>query len=179
MKRSCLAICISAALILISSYAYPTDMILNDTPVKVLFSPGGGCTKAIVEEINNAKTEILVQAYRFTSHPIAEALVEAHKRGVAVKVIIDEHNCTSQGAQATFLANQKILVYDDTGQPMAHNKVIIIDETTVITGSMNFTRQAEKNAENLLIIRSKELAKLYSDNWSWHGQDSEEFTPHQ
>ena len=54
-------------------------------PVEVYFSPQGGCTEAVVEEINAAQTSILVQAYSFTSAPIAKALVDAHKRGVDVQ----------------------------------------------------------------------------------------------
>jgi phosphatidylserine/phosphatidylglycerophosphate/cardiolipin synthase-like enzyme len=50
---------------------------------------------------------------------------------------------------------------------IAHNKVMVIDRETVITGSFNFTRAAEeKNAENLLIIKSNDLARAYIDNWS-------------
>lgn len=70
------------ALLIILQPAYPADLSLpKDTPVKVFFSPKGGCTEAIISEIDQANTEILVQAYSFTSAPIAKALVAAHKRG--------------------------------------------------------------------------------------------------
>jgi phosphatidylserine/phosphatidylglycerophosphate/cardiolipin synthase-like enzyme len=59
---------------------YSSDLTLNNTPFSVYFSPNGGCTDAIVKEIGNAKSEILVQAYSFTSTPIAKSLLEAHKR---------------------------------------------------------------------------------------------------
>jgi phosphatidylserine/phosphatidylglycerophosphate/cardiolipin synthase-like enzyme len=46
---------------------------------------------------------------------------------------------------------------------------MIVDRETVITGSFNFTKAAEeKNAENLLTIKSKELAAIYIDNWKKH-----------
>lgn len=55
-----------------------------------------------------------------------------------------------------------------------HNKIIIIDRETVITGSFNFTKAAEeKNAENVLIIRDKALAKVYIDTWDKHRGHSE------
>jgi phosphatidylserine/phosphatidylglycerophosphate/cardiolipin synthase-like enzyme len=58
-------------------------------------------------------------------------------------------------------------------QPTAHNKIIIIDRETVINGSFNFTKAAEKkNAENLLIIKSKELATTYIENWIKHREHS-------
>ena len=50
--------------------------------IEVFFSPKGGCTEAVVKELNAAKTSVLVQAYSFTSTPIAKALLEAHKRRV-------------------------------------------------------------------------------------------------
>ena len=63
---------------------YATDLTLNNTPTQVYFSPKGGCTEAIVKQIANAKSEILFQAYSFTSAPIAKALINAHKRGIKV-----------------------------------------------------------------------------------------------
>jgi len=62
----------------------------------------------------------------------------------------------------------------DAQHAIAHNKVIIIDGETVITGSFNFTKAAEeKNAENLLVIRDKKLAELYIKNWQEHEKHSE------
>ena len=59
---------------------------------------------------------------------------------------------------------------------MPLNKDIIIDGETVITGSFNFTKQAEeKNAENLLVIRDKALAEKYVENWKAHAEHSESY----
>jgi phosphatidylserine/phosphatidylglycerophosphate/cardiolipin synthase-like enzyme len=58
--------------------------------VTVCFTPGGNCTDAIVQALSEAKRTILVQAYSFTSAPIAKALLDAHKRGVHVQVILDK-----------------------------------------------------------------------------------------
>lgn len=154
------------------------DLTLNNTPVQLYFSPNGGCTDAIVKEINNSKTEILFQAYSFTSAPIAKALLEAHKRGVKVEAILDKSQRKQNYSSATFLANSRIPTFIDDVHAIAHNKIIIIDGTTVITGSFNFTKAAEeKNAENLLIIKSPELAKLYTENWKNHREHSEPYAP--
>lgn len=57
---------------------------------------------------------------------------------------------------------------------VAHNEVMVIDGETVITGSFNFTKAAEENdVENLLVIRDKKLASLYMKNWQEHAQHSE------
>lgn len=116
---------------------------------------------------------MLVMAYGFTHADIAKALVEAHKRGVQVAVILDRSNSTAKYSEATFLANNGIPVYIDSQHPIMHNKVMIIDGRTLITGSFNFTKAAEKNAENTLIIRSPELCREYIDNWQLHREHSE------
>jgi phosphatidylserine/phosphatidylglycerophosphate/cardiolipin synthase-like enzyme len=152
------------------------DLILNHTQTQVCFSPKGGCTEAIVHELDRAKSEILVQAYSFTSAPIAKALLNAHKRSVKVEVILDKSQRREKYTSATFLSNSGIPTYIDDKHAIAHNKVMIIDTETVITGSFNFTKAAEeKNAENLLIIRNRALAKIYTNNWYKHKEHSEKY----
>jgi phosphatidylserine/phosphatidylglycerophosphate/cardiolipin synthase-like enzyme len=68
--------------------------------IDVFFSPHGGATEAVVHELGNAKNEILVQAYSFTSAPIAKALVDAYKWGVKVTVALDRRS-TSSSRSAT------------------------------------------------------------------------------
>ena len=156
--------------------AAATDVPLSKTTAQVYFSPRGGCTEAIVREIGKAKTEILVQAYSFTSAPIAKALVDAHKRGVNVAVVLDKSQRTAKYSSADFTAHASIPTFIDAAHAIAHNKVMVIDKETVITGSFNFTKAAEeKNAENVLIIRAKDLAQEYSENWKKHKGHSEKY----
>jgi phosphatidylserine/phosphatidylglycerophosphate/cardiolipin synthase-like enzyme len=153
-----------------SAFAFQADI------KTVCFSPDGNCTDAIIKEIDSATAEILIQAYSFTSAPIAKALLNAHKRGVKVEAILDKSQRTANYSSATFLANSRIPTYIDAKHAIAHNKVMIIDKATVITGSFNFTKAAEeKNAENLLVIRSKELAGIYIENWYKHREHSERY----
>ena len=142
------------------------DLTLRNTPVQVYFSPHGGCTEAIVEALDMARQSILVQAYSFTSMPIAAALKAAHVRGVDVRIILDKSQRTERHSDLTYLRNAGILVAIDAAYSIAHSKTMVIDEETVITGSFNFTKAAEAhNAENLLIIRNADLARLYTKNW--------------
>jgi phosphatidylserine/phosphatidylglycerophosphate/cardiolipin synthase-like enzyme len=135
-------------------------------PIGVHFTPGDSPTQAIVDALAQAKAAIHVQAYSFTSAPIADALRQAHRRGVAVSVILDKSNQTDRYSVATFLGNAGIDVWIDSRHAIAHNKVMIVDRSVVITGSFNFTRSAEeRNAENLLVIRDTELARRYLANW--------------
>ena len=125
----------------------------------VYFSPDGGCTAAVVDALGKAKKTVLVQAYSFTSAPIAKALVDAHKRGVKVQVILDKSQRTEKYSSATFLLNEGVPPLIDAKHAIAHNKIMVIDGETILTGSFNFSKAAEeKNAENLLVIRDAELA---------------------
>ncbi len=144
--------------------------------VRVWFSPDGGCTEAIVEAINDAQRTIRVQAYSFTSAPIAAALVDAQKRGLDIAVILDRSQRTEKYSSADFVFRAGIPVWIDAKHAIAHNKVMVIDAKTVITGSFNFTASAEKrNAENLLIIQDAKMASLYLQNWDAHQAHSEVF----
>jgi phosphatidylserine/phosphatidylglycerophosphate/cardiolipin synthase-like enzyme len=102
-------------------------------------------------------------AYRSRSAPIAKALVEAHRRGVKVEVVLDKSQRTEKYSSATFVYNNGIPCFIDAQHAIAHNKVIVIDGLTVITGSFNFTKAAEDNtAENLLVIQDADMAAKYA-----------------
>lgn len=146
------------------------------TQIDVRFSPKGGCTERIIEALDRARESVLVQAYSFTSAPIAKALVDAHKRGVDVTVILDSSQRSEKYSSADFLVHMGIPTYIDDRHAIAHNKVMILDDTTVVTGSFNFTKSAEEhNAENLLVIRDPALAAQYTANWKKHLGHSEEY----
>jgi len=156
-----------------SGASHAFDLTLSG-PAKVYFSPNGGATQAIIKEINDAKSEILVQAYSFTSSPVAKALADANKRGVKVEVILDKNQRKDRHTEAVFLSEMKVPAYIDSHHAMANDKVLIIDKTTVITGSFNLTKASEQNnAENLLILKSKDLARIYGDNWNHHREHSD------
>jgi phosphatidylserine/phosphatidylglycerophosphate/cardiolipin synthase-like enzyme len=147
-----------------------TSSLAQAGSIRVYFSPNGGCTDAIIGEIDQAKTEILLQAYSFTSKPIAQALIRSHKRGVKISALLDKSNRGRKYTSATFLKNMGIPVYIDDMHAIAHNKIMIIDNRVVITGSFNFTAAAEKrNAENLVIMEDiPEITRAYQENFQCH-----------
>jgi phosphatidylserine/phosphatidylglycerophosphate/cardiolipin synthase-like enzyme len=152
----------------------PTTTASGTIPLpEAFFSPKGGCTQAVVKELKAARQSILVQAYSFTSAPIAAALVEAARRGVQIEVVLDKSNKTGKYSSADFVAHAGIPTWLDEKHAIAHNKVMIIDEATVVTGSFNFTKAAEEsNAENLLILRSPDLATRYTQQFIEHRRHS-------
>jgi phospholipase D len=147
---------------------YPRSHLVHQTTpqIEAYFSPGGHCTEKIIEAIDSTKSSIYVMAYSFTSLPIAHALVRAHERDVEVKILIDRSQLKAKCSQLHFLSQQGVAIYIDPAVGIAHNKVMILDEQYVLTGSFNFTHAAEtKNAENILLIHDPNLARVYRDNW--------------
>lgn len=132
----------------------------------VCFTPSKTCQDLIVDNIMSAEKNILIQAYSFTDIDIIQALSAAKHRGVDVQIILDKSNRSNRHSHLNTLRQEHIPVKIDAPSGIAHNKVIIIDEHKVITGSYNFSNAAYKrNAENVLILSDKKLAHEYTKNW--------------
>jgi phosphatidylserine/phosphatidylglycerophosphate/cardiolipin synthase-like enzyme len=146
----------------------------------VYFSPNGGATHAILEGIRGARHSILVQAYLLYSTRLAGALVRAHQRGVQVHILLDANSQTHYPPvpAVALLIGAGITVSLDDWHELAHDKVMVLDEAVVITGSYNWTLAAEnKNGENLLVIRDPRLAGVYTENWRHHAHHSIPYRP--
>jgi phosphatidylserine/phosphatidylglycerophosphate/cardiolipin synthase-like enzyme len=155
----------------------PPPAPFSSARASVYFSPKGGAQAAIVREVDSARLWIRVQAYGFTSAPILDALKRAHRRGVKVRLILDRSNRTGKYSGATFMANAGVPVLIDAKHSIAHNKIILIDGATLITGSFNFSKSAEeKNAENLLVLKDcPALMSAYNQNFNAHAAHAETF----
>lgn len=134
--------------------------------VELCFTPPSGCSAVIERAISKAVSSIYVQAYGMTSPTIADALIKAHERGVKVRVLLDKSNLKDKWSKRSVLVDAGVDVGIDKVPGIAHNKIIVIDQETVITGSYNFTRAADsRNAENVIIINDKLVANEYLQNW--------------
>jgi|GEM_PF-546962 len=146
--------------------AYPPSAHLKGGETSVCFTPNKQCQMQIISEINKAKDSIFVQAYSFTDRDIAQALVEAAKKGVKVQVLLDKSNRNDKRSAKNLIIQHNLPLRFDSPPGIAHNKIIIIDNQTVISGSYNFSAAAyTRNTENLLVLNSPELAKEYIYNW--------------
>lgn len=145
------------------------------------FTPNDNCTELITHQIQSATSSIYVQAYSFTSQPIAAALSQAHAKGINVAILVDKSQRESASySVAHQLARQGIPIWVDYRPAIAHNKVMVIDKRTVITGSFNFTASAQKrNAENVIIINDPWVAAQYVNNWQQRQRVSAPFKPAQ
>ena len=121
---------ILAILLLIPSFSWPLD-------AQVAFSPDRGATALVVKTIGDAKQSVRVAAYTFTSKPIAEALLDAHKRVIDVEVVVDKSQATARYTAATFLADQGVPVRVDSRYAIMHDKFLVVDGLIVEEGSFN------------------------------------------
>ena len=160
----------------------PTTNTKSDSDIadlNVCFTPNQSCLPQILKDIDNAQSSILLLGYSFTSQPLAAALIKAKRRGVIVRIVLDQgqkNQKSSQEAIKTLLTEQ-IKVHLDYSVKIAHNKVIIIDDSKIITGSYNWTGSAEfSNAENLIFIKSRTLAKKYNDYFEERWNISKPYT---
>ncbi|OGT64984.1 MAG: hypothetical protein A3J38_03120 [Gammaproteobacteria bacterium RIFCSPHIGHO2_12_FULL_45_9] len=136
--------------------------------IQVCFTPKSPCTEYIVRAILHARHSIEMQAYSFTSREIAEALVQVASRGVKVRIVLDKTQFAPDNMQSfvPLFLDSAIHVFCDSKPNIAHNKVLIIDQRLVETGSFNYTYAAERyNAENVLLIEDMALAEQYEANW--------------
>jgi len=139
------------------------------------FSPNQGALDAVLLAIKSARREILVAAYSFTSKPVAIALLEAHRRGVAVKVVADEGENTKAYSAAQFLAHAGVPVRLNGEFYLMHHKFAVVDGMHVQLGSFNYSAAAvDKNAENVLVLWNvAPVASAYTKAWQvlWdHGK---------
>jgi phosphatidylserine/phosphatidylglycerophosphate/cardiolipin synthase-like enzyme len=151
---------------------------VTEDNLSVYFSPNGGCTDAIVREIEKASDSVYVLAAQFTYSPIAKALVAAHARGVDVRVVIDQGKNDGEKSEADRLISGHVPTFTDGQHHTAHNKVILIDHRLIFTGSFNMTRESElENAENLLLIEGRpKLVAAYEANFREHLSHSTKYS---
>lgn len=144
---------------------------------QVFFSPKGGCTRAVIEQVSRSRETLDVAIYSLSSEAIAQAILRAQARGVRVRVLVDRTQNGQRSSQNPFLRAQGVAVrlYESGG--LMHNKFAVIDRKVLVTGSFNWTKNAEEdNAENLLVLSDKKLIARYEKNFEglWvQGRDLE------
>ncbi len=135
--------------------------------LQAAFSPNQGATELVMHTIGDARNTILVAAYGFTSFPIAQALIDAHQRGVDVRIVLDESNRHNTYSVLRLLQNAGVPARTNNHYGIMHDKFMIIDGTTLELGSFNYTKAAEtSNAENVLVIKeAPDIVGDYSRQW--------------
>ncbi len=138
---------------------------------RVYFCPEDGCSHVVIRWIERANESVDVAMYSFTLDSIGEALVRAAERGVRVRVIL-ERDQVNQYSEYSRLRDAGIDVVLDSNAHLMHDKFAVIDGKVVLTGSFNWSLSADRyNDENLLILRSGDLASEYESEFDemWAG----------
>ena len=135
---------------------------------QILFSPHGGIRDRIIKQTNLSKTSIDVAVFDFTSGDLAEALVKAKDRGVALRVIADPKRGADKHSETPFLLKKgvNLRLLSGKGRGIMHNKFAIFDGRILLTGSYNWTESAEKyNWENVIILEDTAVVRTYKDEF--------------
>jgi len=138
-------------------------MVLNGSQIAVVFtSEDPALEQAIIPIVNSAKKSIRFLAFSFTDYPLADAMSQRAKAGVDVAGVFEKVGSEADASELKTLMCRKVPVRQDGNPAFLHDKLIVVDERIVITGSLNFSTNAEKsNDENVIIIDNADIARLY------------------
>lgn len=147
---------------------YPTVEFADGTIIQTLFAPENDVASVLLEELDTAKKSIYFMAFSFTHDKMGMKMIDKHQNGVLVKGIFEsQQNKTSQYSEYKKMKKLGLDVILDNNKYNMHHKVIVIDEETTITGSFNFSKNAnKKNDENVLIIKNPVIAKAFIEEFN-------------
>ena len=145
---------------LINKYYKPKPVICE-----CYFFPNPSNEQRVVNMFRTCKKTLDIAIFTFTRDSIAQAILEAHQRGLKIRCIGDDGNSKVKGSDVRLLASVGIPCKTDNNFRFhMHNKMAIIDNSVVITGSFNWTNQAiNKNQDNILFIEDKNIANQYTE----------------
>jgi phosphatidylserine/phosphatidylglycerophosphate/cardiolipin synthase-like enzyme len=149
----------------------PASSITTGAPIATCFAPEENCNAFAVDAVNGAEREILT-----TGSGIPEALARAAQRGVDVRLIGDRTTPCGRNAGVDLIARAGASVWIDGGVRVAHAKTMVIDGKVTLVGSMNWSKGAALNSENLNLVVSPEVAETYAAHWRQRLSASAPFT---
>jgi phosphatidylserine/phosphatidylglycerophosphate/cardiolipin synthase-like enzyme len=136
--------------------------ILDGTPIQAIFSSEDNALSNLIALVNDAKTSIRFLAFSFTDYPLAQAMIDRSKAGVEVKGVFETLGSTGIYSELKTMWCAQLPVRQDGNPSFLHDKIIIIDNSIVATGSLNYSTNAdESNEENVVILDNAEIAALY------------------
>jgi phosphatidylserine/phosphatidylglycerophosphate/cardiolipin synthase-like enzyme len=135
---------------------------INGTPVQVLFAAEDGVLGHIIPVVEGAQSSVRFLAFSFTDYPLAKAMIDRAEAGVDVAGVFEKVGSETEFAELRTLHCAGVPVRQDGNPSFLHHKYIVVDERIVMTGSLNYSTNAEEsNDENVLIIDNPEIAALY------------------
>lgn len=145
-----------------ASVVHPKVTLSDGTQIFTYFSPDNDILSSLVKEIESAKKSIHFMAFSFTEDTLGSAMRDRFESGIDIQGVFEKRQI-SQYSEYEQMKAAGMSVIQDRNKGTMHHKVIVIDEETVITGSYNFSKNAEeRNSENLLIIKGNpDIAQAY------------------
>ncbi len=141
-------------------------VVINDTPIQVLFAPEDKPIEHILPYVQNARRNIRFLAFSYTHPDLGSAMLDRLANGVTIHGVFETVGSDTEYSEMMPLHCAGGNMRQDTNFAFLHHKVMIIDNRYVITGSLNFSDSANtKNNENVIIIDNREIAKLYLDEF--------------
>jgi phosphatidylserine/phosphatidylglycerophosphate/cardiolipin synthase-like enzyme len=152
--------------------------VVGRTPVQILFAPEDKVISHLVPLVEDAQESIHIMAFSFTHDTLGEAVLKRAQKGVDVQGIFETRGSETEYSELALLYCAKVPVRQDGNPRTFHHKVIVIDGETLITGSLNFSNNAdESNDENIVIIKSKTIAGRYMDEFERRWKEAQEPDP--
>jgi phosphatidylserine/phosphatidylglycerophosphate/cardiolipin synthase-like enzyme len=141
-------------------------LTIGNIPAENYFAPEDDVAKKIIARIAQAKQSIDFMAYSFTDDGIGSAMRDRAKAGVRVRGVFEKTGSETQFSEYGPMRKQGMDVWQDGNPYLMHHKVFILDDKTVILGSYNFSRSAdEDNDENLLMLDDPSLAQSFKSEF--------------
>ena len=141
---------------------------LNTKPalLECYFFPNQNNERKVVDMFRTCKKTLDLAIFTLTKDSISNAIEEAYKRGVKVRLIADDSCSLMLGSDVRKLAAIGVPTKTDRAKYYMHNKVAIIDKSVLVTGSYNWSRQATNyNQENILFFENKDLCEKYTQEY--------------
>jgi phosphatidylserine/phosphatidylglycerophosphate/cardiolipin synthase-like enzyme len=132
-------------------------------PCEAYFSPGDQCARQIARLLGAARHSVDICVFTITDDRVTEAILETHRRGVAVRIVTDKEKSHDPGSDVNRLREAGIPVRVDQDEYHMHHKFAILDKTALLTGSYNWTRGAGRNMENIIVSRDRLLVQDFSE----------------
>lgn len=131
--------------------------------VSIYFSPDSKIIKNVLFPlISNAEKSIYIPIFFLTHKRLPTLLIDAHERGVEVKVIVDASSAGMHYSKHKILRMAGIPVKVENKGGKMHMKTVIIDDEWLFLGSMNLTSKGQyHNDENTLVINNPNLNQEY------------------
>ncbi len=146
----------------VKALATATDDGASAARSEAWFSPGDACRQAICRSLDGCRARVDICVFTITDDRVTDAILAAHRRGVAVRVITDDDKAHDAGSDVHRLADAGVPVAVDESDKHMHHKFAVFDGAAVLTGSYNWTRSAaHANEENVVLSGDRRIVRAF------------------